>query len=97
MDDPKRSMGRSFTALPFSRSVEQNLLSDYKVVVLALSEQHVDAALQAHLASGGSKINISDSGEDRRLLARVAEPREQAPRRWTDFPPDPRDRVHQHH
>ena len=41
-----------FHRLAFSRAVEQNLLSDYKVVVLALSEQHVDAALQAHLASG---------------------------------------------
>ena len=45
------------------RAVEQDLLSNYKVVVLALSEQHVDAALQAHLASGDSKINISDAAK----------------------------------
>ena len=45
-------MDRRFHRLPFSRAVDQGLLSDYKVVVLAMSEQHVDAALQAHLAAG---------------------------------------------
>ena len=62
MDDPA-IYGPEFHRLAFSRAVEQNLLSDYKVVVLALSEQHVDAALQAHLASGDSKINISDAAK----------------------------------
>ena len=56
-------MDRSFHCLPFSRSVEQDLLSDYKVVVLAMSEQHVDAALQAHLATGNSEINITDAAK----------------------------------
>ena len=54
MDDPA-IYGPEFHRLAFSRAVEQNLLSDYKVVVLALSEQHVDAAFQAHLASGDTK------------------------------------------
>ena len=62
MDDPA-SYGPEFHRLPFSRSVEQDLLSDYKVVVLAMSEQHVDAALQAHLASGNSEINLSDAAK----------------------------------
>ena len=62
MDDPA-IFGPEFHCLAFSRAVEQNLLSDYKVVVLALSEQHVDAALQAHLASGDSEINISDAAK----------------------------------
>ena len=62
MDDPA-IYGPEFHRLAFSRAVEQDLLSDYKVVVLALSEQHVDAALQAHLASGDSKINISDAAK----------------------------------
>ena len=30
-----------------------------RIVVLAMSEQHVDAALQAHLASGGGEINLT--------------------------------------
>ena len=62
MDDPV-TYGPEFHRLPFSRAVEQDLLSDYKVVVLAMSEQHVDAALQAHLASGDSEINITDAAK----------------------------------
>ena len=59
MDDPAK-YGPEFHRLPFSRAVEQDLLSDYKVVVLIISEQHVDAVLQGHLASGSSEINLTD-------------------------------------
>ena len=62
MDD-LATYGPELHRLPFSRAVEQGLLSDYKVVVLAMSEQHVDAALQAHLATGGSEINITDAAK----------------------------------
>ena len=62
MDDPA-TYGPEFHRLPFSRAVEQDLLSDYRVVVLAMSEQHVDAALQAHLATGDSEINITDAAK----------------------------------
>ena len=64
MDDPA-IYGPEFHRLAFSRAVEQDLLSDYKVVVLALSEQHVDAALQAHLASGDTErlTTISDAAK----------------------------------
>ena len=55
--------GDELYRLPFSRAVEQRLLSDYKVVVLALSEEHVEAALQAHLAQSGSEINITDAAK----------------------------------
>ena len=58
MDDPA-AYGPEFHRLPFSRAVEQDLLSDYKVVVLAMSERHVDGALQAHLAAGGGEINLT--------------------------------------
>ena len=61
--DNRATYGPEFHRLAFSRAVERNLLSDYKVVVFALSEQHVDAALQAHLASGDSEINISDAAK----------------------------------
>ncbi len=60
MDDGA-TFGPEFHRLPFSRAVEQDLLSDYKVVVLALSEAHADQALQAHLASSGGTINLSDA------------------------------------
>ena len=62
MDD-EATYGPEFHRLPFSWAVEQNLLSDYKVVVLAMSEQHVDAALQAHLASADSEINLTDAAK----------------------------------
>ncbi len=62
MDDLE-TYGPEFHRLPFSRAVEQDLLSDYKVVVLALSEQQVGAALQAHLAVQDSEINLSDAAK----------------------------------
>ena len=62
MDDPA-TYGPELHRLPFSRAVEQDLLSDYKVVVLAMSEQHVNATLQAHLGSGGQEINITDTAK----------------------------------
>ena len=55
--------GLEFHRLPFSRAVEQDLLSDYKVVVLAISESHVNAALQAHLAAEDSQINLDDAAK----------------------------------
>ncbi len=62
MDDPA-TYGPELHRLPFSRAVERGLLSDYKVVVLAMSERRVDAALQAHLASADSEINITDAAK----------------------------------
>ena len=44
-------------------AVAQYLLADYKVVVLAISERHVGAALLAHLASGGDEINLDDAAK----------------------------------
>ena len=62
MDDIE-TYGPEFHRLPFSKAVEQDLLSDYKVVVLALSEQQVEATLQAHLAAQDSEINLSDAAK----------------------------------
>ena len=62
MDDPA-IYGPELHRLPFSRAVKQGSLSDYKVVVLAMSEQHVDAALQVHLAADGGEINITDAAK----------------------------------
>ena len=62
MDDPE-TYGPELHRLAFSRAVEQNLLSDYKVVVLAISEQNADAALQKHLAQDSSEINLTDAAK----------------------------------
>jgi len=55
--------GPEFHRLPFSRVVEQDLLSDYKVVVLAISEGEASAALQAHVAGAGGEINLTDAAK----------------------------------
>ncbi len=60
MDDAA-TYGAEFHRLPFSRAVEQDLLSDYKVVVLAMSEQGVGPVLQKYIAAGGGEININDA------------------------------------
>ncbi len=62
MDDPA-TYGTEFHRLPFSRAVEQDLLADYKVVVLAISEGHVDSALQAHLTANRGKLNLDDAAK----------------------------------
>ena len=60
MDDPD-TYGPEFHHLPFSRAVEQQLLSDYKVVILTMYEPDADATLQGYIGSGGSEINITDA------------------------------------
>ena len=60
MDDPT-IYGPEFHRLPFSRAVERNLLSDYKVVILTMYEPDSDATLQGYVGAGGSEINITDA------------------------------------
>ena len=60
MDDPA-IYGPEFHRLPFSRAVERNLLSDYKVVILTMYEPDSDATLQGYVGAGGSEINITDA------------------------------------
>ena len=55
MDEPE-IYGPEFHRLPFSKAVEIDELSDYKVVVLAVSEREVNAALR-----GEGDININDA------------------------------------
>ena len=88
MDD-KATYGPEFHRLPFSRAVEQGLLSDYKVVVLALSESHVDRALQAHLASSGGAINLSDAARIVGCWRALQNPETRQPENGTDEPVRP--------
>ena len=60
MDDPA-IYGPEFHRLPFSRAVEQNLLSDYKVAIFTMYEPDSDATLQGYIGAGGSEINITDA------------------------------------
>ena len=63
MDD-EAAYGLELHRLPFSRAVDQDLLSDYKVVILALAEQHFGGIVEADAAAGGgSEINITDAAK----------------------------------
>ncbi len=59
MDD-EQTFGPEFYRLPFSQAVEQDLLADYKVVILAMVESNLDARL-SRLTSSGSEINLGDA------------------------------------
>ena len=60
MDDEEK-YGPQFHRLPFSKAVDMGELSDYKVVVLGISEGEVNTALRGDTRSGGSEININDA------------------------------------
>ena len=60
MDDPA-TYGPEFHHLPFSRAVEQDLLSDYKVAIFTMYEPEADATLQGYVGTGGTEINITDA------------------------------------
>ncbi|MDE0098911.1 MAG: DEAD/DEAH box helicase family protein, partial [Truepera sp.] len=62
MDDPA-TYGPEFHRLPFSKAVEQDLLSDYKVIIFTIAEEHVEAVLQKHLAKRDSEINLTDTAK----------------------------------
>ena len=62
MDD-EDTYGPEFHRLPFSRAIDQDLLSDYKVAIFALSEGHVSNTLQAHLTSAGGTIDLSEAAK----------------------------------
>ena len=61
--DGEETFGPEFHRLPFSRAIERNLLSDYKVVILVVREDAADPALRAHLAEGDSEINLTDAAK----------------------------------
>ncbi|MDE0301014.1 MAG: DEAD/DEAH box helicase family protein [Candidatus Poribacteria bacterium] len=60
MDDPGM-YGPEFHRLPFSKAVEERILSDYKVAIFTMYEPNSDAALQGYIGAGGSEINITDA------------------------------------
>lgn len=59
MDSPKE-YGGEFHRLDFSTAVSMGCLSDYKVLILAVDEEHVSKAMQAEFASNG-ELNLSDA------------------------------------
>ncbi len=60
MDD-EQTFGPEFHRLQFSQAIAQNLLTDYKVIIFAITESNVNAELQRHLATIENEIKISDA------------------------------------
>ena len=59
MENDNAFFGEEFYRLDFSEAVERELLSDYKVIVLAVDEDFVSASMQERLAEG-SELKTDD-------------------------------------
>ncbi len=62
MDD-ERIYGEEFYRIGFGEAVEKNLLSDYKVLVLTISENQVSGVLQEAIADSNEEINADDAAK----------------------------------
>lgn len=60
MDD-ESLYGPEFHRLGFSESISRKLLTDYKVMVLAVDEKHVSTLLQRQIADANNEINLDDA------------------------------------
>lgn len=62
MDD-ETHYGKEFFVLTFSEAVSQGLLVDYKVIVLAIEEAHINRRLQTLLADGDNEVKVDDAAK----------------------------------
>ena len=62
MDDPT-IYGEEIYRIGFGEAVENNLLSDYKVLILTLNESDMPAAVQKMVANPESEINADDASK----------------------------------
>ncbi|PYC77362.1 damage-inducible protein [Streptomyces tateyamensis] len=62
MDDESK-FGPEFHRLGFGQAVEQGLLTDYKVLILAVDETMVARTIQEGLAGGSSELGIDDAAK----------------------------------
>lgn len=60
MDD-ESLYGKEFHRLGFGEAVADGLLSDYKVMVLAVDEKYVSATFQRQLADADNELNLEDA------------------------------------
>lgn len=60
MDDPEM-FGEEFYRLGFAEAIERGLLSDYKVMVLAVDERFINRAFQTQIADGNNEITLDDA------------------------------------
>lgn len=62
MDD-EALYGKQLYLITFSEAVERELLVDYKVIVLAVEESHVNRRLQKLLASDDNQLKVDDASK----------------------------------
>lgn len=62
MDD-ESLYGKELHVLTFSDAVQRGLLVDYKVIVLAVQEEHVSRRLQELLKDGNNQIKVDDAAK----------------------------------
>jgi len=62
MDDEKL-YGKEIYRIGFGEAVEKGLLSDYKVLILTISDKDVPAAIQKMIASSKKEINSDDASK----------------------------------
>lgn len=62
MDD-EDYYGKEFFVLTFSEAVARSLLVDYKVVVLAIDEAHINRRLQSLLKDGSNQLKVDDAAK----------------------------------
>lgn len=60
MDDEDK-YGPEFHRLSFGEAVDQNLLTDYKVLVLTVDEEYIAGPLQEQVADDNNEINLDDA------------------------------------
>jgi predicted helicase len=88
MDDPK-IFGQEFHRLGFSEAVGAGLLTDYKVLVLAVDEKYVSKTFQRQLSDANDELNLEDAvrvtgcwnGLSKRMLVDIGGDEDFAPMR----------------
>lgn len=62
MDDPTL-YGHELYTISFSEAVKRELLCDYKVIVLAIDQSHVDRRIQKLLADDNNQLKVDDAAK----------------------------------
>jgi predicted helicase len=62
MDD-ETLFGKELYVISFSEAVKQELLVDYKVIVLAIDEVHISQSLQKLFADENNQLKVDDAGK----------------------------------
>ncbi len=62
MDD-ETHYGKEFFVLTFSQAVSDGLLVDYKVIVLAIEESHIQRRIQNLLTDGNNELKVDDAAK----------------------------------